>query len=330
VKPLRTIISILTAVLLAGAAFSVVWYFAQLRPASPDSQAPSRVFTVPVGASVGDTASALERAGLIRHQLAFTFYVLTHGLRTRLQAGNYSLTAARTTSEIAAIISGGQVLRDTIVVPEGASLDQITAIVTGKGIAKDGFRTALEGDYKNDFLLLRPTDAGLEGYLFPDSYSVTGTTVPRTLVQEMLNNFGKQVTPELLALLKAEGLDLHQAVTLASIVEKEVSNAADRPVVAQVFLSRLKAGQSLGSDVTVIYAARQLGKGFDTTLDSPYNTYRYKGLPPGPICSPGLSALQAVARPATTNYLYFLAGKDGKTYFARDYAEHQRNITAHL
>jgi UPF0755 protein len=146
----------------------------------------------------------------------------------------------------------------------------------------------------------------------------------------MLDNFGKRVGPEYTQAFAAEGLTLHQGLTLASVIEKEVHSPADRPIVAQVFLKRFKTGMPLGSDVTTQYAADQLHVPFDTNLDSHYNTRRYPGLPPGPICSPGLGALDAAARPATTDYLYFLSDKNGKTYFAKTYAEHQQNIVKYL
>jgi UPF0755 protein len=114
------------------------------------------------------------------------------------------------------------------------------------------------------------------------------------------------------------------------MVEREVNIATDRPIVAQVFLTRLRLGQMLGSDVTTHYAADLLGVPFNINIDSRYNTRRYTGLPPGPICSPGLGSMDAVAHPAATDYLYFLSGKDGKTYFAKTYAEHQANIVKHL
>ena len=328
-KVIRTLCFIILLLVLATGAFGAVWYFSGLRPVDTGAQT-AKVFHVPTGANAATTGQSLQDAGLIRNGKVFLVYVWAHGLRTQLKAGNYSLSPSKSTAETAAILTHGDVLHDTVVIPEGSNIDQIKAVVTKKGISEADFKAALDVNYANDFLLERPTDAGLEGYLFPDSYSVTGTTTAKALVSQILDNFGKQITPELFAGFKAQGLGLHEAVTLASIIEKEVANPTDRPIVAQVFLSRLKASQALQSDVTVIYAANLLGKPFDTKLDSPYNTYMYKGLPPGPIDSPGLSALQAVAKPSTTtSYLFFWASKDGKTYFAKDFAGHQANIANH-
>ncbi len=170
----------------------------------------------------------------------------------------------------------------------------------------------------------------MEGYLYPDSYDLPLNPDAKQLVGQMVDNFDKKVTPQLRTVYAAEGLTLHQAVTLASIVEKEVPSTSDRQIVAGIFLKRLQLGMPLESDVTVHYAADQLGVDFSTNLDSPYNTYKHAGLPPAPICNPGIGALTAVATPTSSDYLYFLAGSDGNTHFAKTFAEHQQNIQKYL
>jgi UPF0755 protein len=194
----------------------------------------------------------------------------------------------------------------------------------------------MAASYSNQFLNARPAGATLEGYLFPDTYLIAPSTTPQHLVQSMLNNFERRVTPELVSGLSKQGLNLHQGVTLASIVEKEANKDEDRAKVAQVFLKRMRMGMKLDSDVTVQYAAglepdaqKETAENI-RTLDSPYNSYRYAGLPPGPICSPGLSAIRAVINPARTDFLYFVADKDGSTHFAKTFAEHQANINKYL
>jgi UPF0755 protein len=147
----------------------------------------------------------------------------------------------------------------------------------------------------------------------------------------MLDTFSKQVdASNIPSGFAAEGLSLHQGVTLASIVETEVSNPPDQAMVAQVFLNRIKAGMPLQSDVTVDYASQLTGLPFSVTLNSPYNTYLNKGLPPGPICSPGLSAMGAVAHPTPNNYLYFVADKNGTTHYATTFAQQEQNIQLYL
>jgi UPF0755 protein len=299
-----------------------------LRPAAATGEA--RQFAVEAGDNAPRIAQRLQGAGLIRDRNAFISYVNFHGLRPRLKVGQYMLSPTSSANQIAETLAGGRTAAQHLVVPEGYRLTQIEKAAVAAGVSQADFKAALAAPHAQAFLAGKPANVSLEGYLFPDSYQVDGSTTATMLVDAMLDNFGKRVGPEYAQAFAAEGLTLHQGLTLASIVEREVNIPADRPIVAQIFMKRFKLGQSLGSDVTTVYAAELLGKPFDINLDSPYNTRRYAGLPPGPICSPGLTALDAVARPATTDYLYFLSGKDGKTYFAKTYAEHQRNIAKYL
>lgn len=299
-----------------------------LRPVA--STGATQDFTVATGENAPTIAQHLVDAGLLRNRNAFVTYVNFHGLRARLKVGRYSVSPTLSGSAIAELLAGGHTLSRRIVVPEGYTIRQIEASAVSIGITKSDFRAALAAPHDQAFLANKPTGVSLEGYLFPDSYQIGSGTTAASLVSDMLDNFGKRVGPEYTQAFAAEGLSLHQGLTMASIVEREVNSAADRPVVAQIFLKRLKLGQALGSDVTTHYAADLLGVAFNTNLDSPYNTRRVVGLPPGPICSPGLGAMDAVAHPAGTDYLYFLSGKDGKTHFAKTYAEHQRNIAKYL
>ena len=316
---------IIVAVLLGGLYVS---YRLGLRPVS--STGAAREFTVAAGENAPTIAQHLVDAGLLRDRNAFVTYVNFHGLRPRLKVGLYSIAPTLSGSQIADLLAGGRTLTRRFVVPEGYTLVKIEAEAATIGITKAEFKAALAAPHSQTFLAGKPANVSLEGYLFPDSYQIGSTTTATTLVDSMLNDFGQRVGPEYTQAFAAEGLSLHQGLTLASIVEREVNSPADRQVVAQIFLKRYKLGQALGSDVTAHYAADLLGVPFNTNLDSPYNTRRVVGLPPGPICSPGLSSLDAVAHPAATDYLYFLTGKDGKTYFAKTYAEHQRNIDKYL
>jgi UPF0755 protein len=320
--------SIAFAALVALILFGYVSYRFNLRAVSKSQTAES--FEVKLGDSAPKIAAKLKSNGLIRDTSAFITYVNFHGLRVRIKAGTYSLRPSLSAPQIADIIASGRTQADRLVIPEGYTLRQIRAAVAKRGISEAEFNAALAASHSQTFLSEKPTNVDLEGYLFPDSYQIEKGTTASILVDQMLNTFGQRVGPTYAQAFAAEGLSVHQALTLASVVEKEVSNANDRPVVAQVFLKRYKLGMPLGSDVTTQYAADQAGVKFNLDLNSPYNTRKVAGLPPGPICNPGLSSLDAVAHPAATDYLYFLAGKDGKTYFAKTYPEHQRNITLHL
>lgn len=299
-----------------------------LRPVS--EAGPAREFTVAAGDNAPRIAQRLVDAGLLRSRNAFVTYVNFHGLRPRLKVGQYLIAPTLSGNQIAELLADGRTVTKRLVVPEGSTLRQIEAKAAAVGIPAADFRAALAAPHAQSFLADKPANVNIEGYLFPDSYDITSTTTATQVVDSMLETFNRRVGAEYAAAFAAQGLNLHQALTLASMVEREVNIAADRPIVAQIFLKRLRLGQMLGSDVTTHYAADLLGVPFNINIDSRYNTRRYTGLPPGPICSPGLSALDAVARPATTDYLYFLSGKDGKTYFAKTYPEHQQNIVKHL
>jgi UPF0755 protein len=297
---------------------------------APSNSKFADVVTIAAGERVPQIADELLSKDLIRDRNAFITYVTFHGLRTKIAAGTYSIARDLTAPELADILVEGKTLSNRMVVPEGYTISQIEKLASSYNISTTSFQAALAKSYSYSFLQSKPANVSLEGYLFPDSYEVDPSTTAASLVNEMLSNFGNKVGPDYVQAFAAEGLSLHQGLTIASIVESEVSNPTDRPIVAQVFLSRLKLGMSLGSDVTAEYASNLLGVPFSTSVNSPYNTLIHPGLPPGPICNPGLDSLDAVAHPANTSYLYFLTGKDGKTYFATTYAQHEENIAKYL
>jgi UPF0755 protein len=312
------------ALLLIG---SYVVYRVGLLPAAETGSAQN--FQIKSGESVPNIATNLHEAGLIRSRNAFISYLNFHNLRSKIKAGTYSLAPTMPAPQIADLLAVGKTLSTQIVIPEGYRLSQIRKLVGEYGITGADFDAAVKAAYSYPFLASKPATANLEGYLFPDSYEIGATTTAATLVQTMLTTFGERVGEEYVTAFSAQGLNLHQAVTLASLVEKEVSIEADRPVVAQIFLKRYRMGMALGSDVTTAYAAELAGVPFNLDINSPYNTRKFVGLPPGPISSPGLSALDAVARPAKTDYLYFISGADNKTYYGKTYAEHEANIRRH-
>jgi UPF0755 protein len=300
------------------------------------SSAPTVQFVVQEGERVPKIADGLKAAGLIRDRNAFITYVTLHDIRAKLEAGTYNLSAADSSQEIATILATGQTASNRMVVPEGYRLSQIEQLAAKNGISNASFEAALAAPHSQSFLDSKPAGTSLEGYLFPDSYEVAKSTTATQLVNAMLDNFGNKVGPEYVQAFAAEGLTLHQGLTIASIVESEIANPDDRPAVAQIFIKRYKLGMSLGSDVTACYAyylqtgASVCDANAAIAIQSPYNTTLGPGLPPGPICSPGLNSLDAVAHPAATDYLYFLTGKDGKTYFATTYAQHEQNIQKYL
>jgi UPF0755 protein len=317
---------LIAALVVVGLLYSS--YRLGLRPAASSGQA--KAFIIKTGESAPTIASHLKAASLIRDRTAFITYLNLHGLRSQLKAGSYSLAPTMSGQRIAGVLTNGKTLTNRIVIPEGYTMAQIEKLAAERGISTAAFQAAVAAPHSQGFLAGKPASVDLEGYLFPDSYQVDTNTTAAMLVTAMLDNFGTKVGSEYVQAFAAEGLSLHQGLTLASIVERESGNATDQPTVAQVFLKRLKINMAFQSDVTVQYGADLMGKPFSTTLNSPYNTYLHVGLPPGPISNPGLSALDAVAHPAQTDYLYFVADKKGQTHFARTFAEHQANIAKYL
>lgn len=315
------------AVLIAFGALTDWWYRREMR--APSTASETVAFSVSSGEKTKQIAAELSQKHLIRSKAFFLLYLDLHNLRSHLQTGDYKLKTTYTTPEIADILAGGKVATGKLIVPEGYTLAQIRQLAIAKGIKPDDFDKALTASYPETFLAGR-TITSLEGYLFPDTYDVSSSTSAQDLIGRMLADFDQRVTSDLRQQFKSEGLTLDQGVTLASMVEKEVASPADQPIVAGIFMKRLKAGQPLQSDATVIYASNLAQTSFNLNIDSPYNTYQHAGLPVGPIASPGLSAIRAAANPATTEYLYFIADKNGAIHYAKTFLEHQANVAKYL
>jgi UPF0755 protein len=311
-------------------------------PVSDDSR--PVVYTVRPGMSAVDIGDDLHAKGLIRSPLTFRTLVEARGVGARIESGEYRISPSMTTGEIVTVLSrGASRVGVTVTIPEGWRAEQAAQKVEALSIARAEEVLALvRGGAGAGLPLAEPLPAGatLEGYLFPETYEVAKDATARTLVEMMARQFDKAVTPKLRQQVNARGLTLHQAVTLASIVEREAAIPAEQPIIASVYLNRLRRDMPLQADPTVQFAvasanlAEALGFGYwkqelsraDLQLQSPYNTYVQRGLPPGPICSPGLAALEAVANAAETGFLYFVAKGDGSHVFANSDAEHAANV----
>lgn len=298
-------------------------YDQNLRPVSSSTE--QKAVTIDSGASVHDIATELKSEGLIRETWAFERYVQNHALGPKLQAGTYKFSPSDSTPEIVSAMVNGKVAVDLVTILPGMRLSQIRDAFVKAKFSPAAIDAALEPtQYADDAALAdKPASASLEGFLYPDSYQKDASTDPKIIIQQSLSEMGQHLTPSLRAAYAKEGLSVYQAVTLASIVEQEVANDADRAQAAQVFLKRLQVDMPLGSDVTAFYGALQAGQKPSTTYDSPYNTLLHKGLPPGPISNVSDSSLSAVAHPANTDWLYFVAGDDGTTHFSKTETEHE-------
>lgn len=294
-------------------------------------------FDIPFGESPISIASRLESLGIILDAQAFIRYLKYSGLDTSLQAGQYSLSPAVTALDIAHILQDATPSEITLSILPGWRLEEIAATLPTSGleITPDEFLSAaFAPDQVSQNPFNFPEGSSLEGFLFPTSYRLPRDTTVDQLLRVLLDAFQSRISPKILAGLAAQGLDIHQAVTLASIVEREAILAEEMPTIASVFLNRLEIGMALEADSTVQYA-----RGFnqdqntwwtnplsfrDLQFDSPYNTYLYPGLPPGPIANPGTRALRAVAFPAQTPFYYFRATCDnsGRHTFSETFEEH--------
>jgi UPF0755 protein len=295
--------------------------------------------TIIPGESVTSITGKLWEAGLISNPGAFRSYLQYTGLDISLKAGEYKLSPAMSPIEIANAIQSSISAEVTLTILPGWRVEEIANSLTTSGfnITPDEFLQAVQNHPEGYSFTMCQSDNSLEGYLFPDSYTMARESTIDDLLPQILMNFEAQINAELHNGFTTQGLDLCQAVTLASIVQREAVLPEEMALIASVFYNRLNSGAELASDPTVQYALgfnQEQGTWWtnplslqDLQVNSPYNTYIYKGLPPGPISNPGLSALRAVAFPAQTNYYYFRAACDGsgRHLFAETYAEHLAN-----
>lgn len=289
------------------------------------------IVSIPSGSTVSDIAKLLKDNGLIRSTWAFEQYVRNNNLGSDLKAGTYALQPSQSVSEIVSIISEGKISTDLVTFVPGYRLDQIRKVLIQAGFTEADVDAALEPEKYSGHpaLVDKPAAANLEGYLYPESYQKSSETTPEDIVRLALDQMSQRLTPDLRAAFNRQGLTVYEGITLASIVQQEVPAFEERRQAAQVFLSRLQAGIKLQSDITVIYGAIAAGQDPSLSFSSPYNTYENPGLTPGPISNVSESALDAVANPATTDWLYFVSGDDGVTYFSRTLEEHQALTAQH-
>lgn len=335
----QSILGLIGLILLAAVSVSI-WFFTQLSPVNPDDESRHLIKITP-GSTPSVISKQLEDAGIIKSSLAFEIYARITNNHGKLQAGSYRLSASETVQRIVRRMTSGDVDPFHITLYPGATLVDntnvsddkkmdFTTVLKRAGYTSEEIEAALNADYSshNEKLFQgRPEGADLEGYIYGETYSLSSGSRAEDVVRMSLGEFWRVIQRNnLVAKFKDQGLTLYEGITLASIIQREASASGDdMPQIAQVFYSRLKIGMQLGSDVTYQYIADKTGVPRDTNLDSPYNTRRYTGLPPGPISSPGEKALLAAANPADGDYMYFLSGDDDVTYFARTFAEHEAN-----
>lgn len=331
------------ALLLAAGGWTAVWL------STPDLKQAPAVFTVSAGDSAATVAAGLARTGYIRSAALFRLALRQSGAADKLQPGTYDLRGAESFPELVKILTSGGVPANEFVltVIEGwdlrdlhqalkkvqyAQWDSLYA-VTGQPLT--GYASA-EPDFADGFPFLKdkPPGASLEGYLFPDTYRLFRDAAPEEIVRILLANFSRRLTAAGLdAKIAASGHGFHDIITLASVIEKEVRTDADRRIVSDIFWRRLEMGMALQSCATVNYVTGKSSPAVsaeDLRVESPYNTYMWRGLPPGPIGNPGLESIRAALEPQTNDFLYFLTDDRGGVHYASTLEEHNRNKAKYL
>ena len=335
---MKKIFFVLALILLFAAGF-FSWFAPAAWLSTPESDAQSVKFDVPEGATPNEVGVALQERGIIGSSWGYALYVRIDATAQRPKAGDYLVKSGMSYRKLARLLALGPERNEVEVkIIEGWDLSDEEAALAKYGVegkdfrtlsgnynAKKGFDPALKEDHA--FLSELPVGSSLEGYLFPDTYRVWQDQLPQSLVLKQLTQFSKlydEISPE----LKKQGRSLDELMILASIVEREAASAEDKKMVAGIYLNRIKRGMLLQSDATVNYvtgAGRARPTLDDLAVDSPFNTYKYKGLPPAPICNPGKESILAALNPTPSEYLYYLHDAEGKSYYARTLEEHKVN-----
>jgi UPF0755 protein len=322
------IVLLVIAILGAGAA----WWAGQQVGSAYRGFAGEEVFVdIPQGSSVTAMGDRLAAAGVVSHPLVFRIAARMSGAERSLQAGEYRFAEPATASEVVARLARGDVYTRAVTFREGLTIWDMADVFAagGLGTAEDFLKEARD---PARIQALDPDARSLEGYLFPDTYQLPRSAGAKGIVDAMVAGFLRAFDQDLRQAAAARGMSVREVVTIASLVEKETAAASERPIVSAVYQNRLRIGMGLQCDPTVIYALRLANRWNgnltreNLQIDSPYNTYRYAGLPPGPIASPGKASIEAAIRPSSDPYLYFVSRNDGTHVFATTLEEHNRNV----
>jgi len=292
------------------------------------------VFSIKKGDSLGAIAMNLKNQGLIKNDLFFKLYVLSKGISGKMQAGSYALSPSMNISDISGLFFLGEAIEKKIKIIEGWDLKDILDNVSKDGIyAEDQIPKALYSVEVQQFISsfkYLGKDAkktAYEGYFFPDTYKINLETTAEDFLKNIFSNFDQKLTPDLRKEIDRQKKSIEDIVIMASIIEKEVKNVADKKVVSGILWKRIKIDMPLQVDATLLYNNDLIDGNrvliSDTQVDSLYNTYKNKGLPPGPICNPGLDSIKAAIYPTSSNYLYYLSAPGGKTIFSENFEQHK-------
>ena len=315
----------------AGAAIAGRTLWTRLHEPYKGYEGAEQFVTIPPGAGAAEIRRRLLDAGVVRDEYTLRAALRWTGSARGLKAGEYRFDREMTAVEVVDKLANGDIYTRRITFPEGLTIAEMARLYESRefGKAADFIAASRNGSLIHD---VDPDASDLEGYLFPETYAMPRNTPAARLIAMMVDRFKTTYSTELREQARAQGLTTRQVVALASLVEKETGKAEERPIVAAVYRNRMRIGMGMQADPTVVYALQKAGRydgnirREDLGFDSPYNTYKYPGLPPGPIAAPGRASLQAALNPADADYLYFVSRNDGSHVFATTLAEHNENV----
>ncbi len=298
---------------------------------------PESNYMVTKGFGYKEIGRDLEQKKIIRSAIFFNLYVLISGNHNNLQAGNYEISPSMSVVKIAQKIANGQVARNNIIIIEGFSVKDIGNYLESKNIGSNkDFLAIVKKDFSSQYSFLKdkPKKLNLEGYLFPDTYDVGKAPTQEALVINMLSNFDRKLTLDLKKEIARQKKSIFEIITMASILEKEVKSINDKKIVAGILWKRIDSNMGLNVDSTINYITGKSDASVlikDTQINSPYNTYKYRGLPLGPICNPGMDSILAAIYPTQSDWWYYLsATKTGETIFSKTLEEHNASALKYL
>jgi UPF0755 protein len=327
---MRRLIFVLVALAALVAAVAGV-YYARVDERYRGYEGVERFVEIAPGTGSRGIGHQLVDAGVVRDEWTFRLAVFLTGTGRQLRAGEYRFTAPMSAKDVARKLARGEIYLRPVTFPEGLTISEMSHVYESRGLGPAAAFVAAARD-TSLIKTLDPAATDLEGYLFPDTYNVPRKMSAAALVRQMTQAFLKTYDTAFRADAESRGMKLRELVTLASLVEKESARADERPIVSAVYQNRLRIGMGLQCDPTVIYALEKMGKYTgnltkkDLQINSPYNTYKFAGLPPGPIAAPGRASIEAALKPAAVDYLYFVSRNDGSHVFATTLAEHNKNV----
>lgn len=310
---------------------------------SSNKEVEAKLFTIEKGQAVKEIALNLKKENLIKDSYSFIIYTALSGKYSKIQAGEYLLSSQMSTSKILSLFTNGETNKEKLTIIEGWDLKDIAKYFKEKNITTEKEFYTITGNPTGEnesinissraFLSDKPDNLSLEGYLFPDTYYVNKRDTAEIIIGKMLDNFNSKLTIDLKEEIKQQKKTIFEIITMASMIEKEVKTMDDKKTVSGILWKRMSSHMRLQVDATILYAQGREGLDIytkDTQIDSPYNTYKYDGLPLGPISNPGMDSILAAIYPTKSAYYYYLSAPDGKTIFSKTLEEHNYNKNKYL